>query len=350
MSRKRLLSRLLICAIATLATLATVSTPALAHSTGAPEATNYRSEISSVEPDVAGVDVHVENLDEELALTNRSERDVTVLGYDHEPYLRVGPSGVFVNTRSPAHYLNRTAEGETRPPPDADPASEPRWTKLTSSHTVHWHDHRAHWMQTDPPPQVRADPNGRHVIDADWQIELRHGDVPVLVTGTLVWEPGPQPIRWYALIVLTVLASIVATLPRVPRARVVTTGVFALFLGVGVVGIVDELTAMTGSIATRFGSGFEAITPALIGLIIGIYGMVRSWNKALDGPWYLLFSALTLGVLAGANELDVFTHSQLPTTLPYWVARSTVALAIGLGVGLAIASVLRIRSSRLSRP
>ena len=41
---------------------------------------------------------------------------MVVLGYDDEPYLRVGPRGVFENVKSPATYLNRSLTVTAAPP------------------------------------------------------------------------------------------------------------------------------------------------------------------------------------------------------------------------------------------
>ena len=75
----------------------------------------------------------------QLELTNRSGQEVLVRGYRLEPYLRVGPDGVFENQRAPSAYTNRfstapasiparlSASVATRPPSSAGrkPLSEP---------------------------------------------------------------------------------------------------------------------------------------------------------------------------------------------------------------------------------
>src|SRR5947209_10016612 len=97
--------------------------PAAAHSaTGGPISTDWRSTLEAVTPAVTGVRVSVVDLSQRLELSNAGPTEVMVLGYHGEPYLRVGPAGVFENVRSPAHFLNRPGAAAGAPvPSQADP-------------------------------------------------------------------------------------------------------------------------------------------------------------------------------------------------------------------------------------
>ena len=41
-----------------------------------------------------------------MELVRTTAKDVQILGYEGEPYIRLGTDGVFVNTNSPAYYTN----------------------------------------------------------------------------------------------------------------------------------------------------------------------------------------------------------------------------------------------------
>ena len=102
-----------------------------------------------------------------------------MLGYDGEPYLRVGPNGVFENIRSPATYLNRSTTITGAPPKSADAKASPRVAHACRpGTTASWHDHRAHFMGGDDPPAVARDPDTRRVVD-NCVIPMRVGNEDV---------------------------------------------------------------------------------------------------------------------------------------------------------------------------
>jgi hypothetical protein len=77
-----------------------VAPPVGAHPLGGVEPSNYRARVLAVRPPVPGLRVEVVDAGTRLRLVN-GPRDVVVLGYQFEPWLRVGPRGVFENSRSP---------------------------------------------------------------------------------------------------------------------------------------------------------------------------------------------------------------------------------------------------------
>ena len=110
--------------------------PAGAHGVGGIRPTNYETVITGTRPQVQGIAVQPVDLGDRLELTNETARDVVLLGYDGEPYLRVGPRGVFENTRSPATYVNRTRRGTTPVPSSADPEAPPEWRQVSDEAVV----------------------------------------------------------------------------------------------------------------------------------------------------------------------------------------------------------------------
>jgi hypothetical protein len=148
----------------------------------------FRSTVLSVAPKTAGVKVAVVDWDDRLRIENGSGTELLVLGYDGEPYLRIGPSGVHRNERSPASYLNRDRFARSAVPLTADPGAAPRWRRLSPRPVWQWHDHRIQWMGVGPPVQVREAPRQTHRI-FDWRVPARLGDRPLTVLGRLDYVP-----------------------------------------------------------------------------------------------------------------------------------------------------------------
>jgi hypothetical protein len=167
--------------------------PAAAHPATEFAPSNYQTRITSVAPAIAGLTMGAVDHGDQLALTNATGRDIVVLGYAAEPYLRVGSRGVFTNQRSPATFLNRDRFPTVQIPPQVNPKAAPIWRRVGGGQRVTWHDHRAHWMGTSDPPTVQAAPWRLHVINPRWRVELRDGGRRIIVTGDLRWVPTPVP-------------------------------------------------------------------------------------------------------------------------------------------------------------
>lgn len=311
--------------------------PAAAHSVGGVEASNFETTVNGLTPRVPGLTVEAVDLGSELELRNDTGADVIVPGYQGEPYLRVGPGGVFENRRSPAAYLNRSRNGKTRVPSDADAAAPPDWRKTGSGVTARWHDHRAHWMGTSDPPEVVRDPGRRHVIDR-WRVGLQRGSQTITVRGDLVWVPGPSPWGW-------IIGALVAALALVALSRTrLWASVLAVALGIVVVSeavhVIGQWTATAASFGSKLSASIYSIGGVALAVIALVWILVRPPSNAIPA---VLFAGLVVVAAGGLADLTVLTRSQLPTDLPDGIARLQVAIALGLGIGLAAAAALRLR-------
>ena len=140
MTVRRLLAAIAVTAVAVIGG----ASPAAAHGGSGPGPTNYETRVHEVSPSTPGLHVRAIDLGERLELRNQTGETVIVLGYDDEPYLRVGPDGVFENVRSPAVYLNDEPDlTDARVPDSADADATPDWRLVGSGTTARWHDHRA---------------------------------------------------------------------------------------------------------------------------------------------------------------------------------------------------------------
>jgi hypothetical protein len=336
--------------LAAMAIVVAQPVPASAHTVSGPKPTNYRTTLRSVTPRVPGISVRVVELGNKLELTNRTPTDVLVLGYDGEPYLRVGPHGVYTNLRSKATYLNRTRAGTT-PVPDialrATAQAAPRWRRISAGHTAIWHDHRIHWMGTAPPPAVQRDPGSFHRVKARWTVPLRYGDRPVAVVGRLDWVPGPGGWPWLPVVVVLGIAGFAAAF-RKPRGTAI-----AAIVGMVGVDLVHSITAEVARAGTQlaktvqfFGDNFVSVL-VWIAAVLVIRGLRRGDVVARYGM--VLIGAM-VALVSGFSDLSSLWKSQLATVGPFVLARAEVAVELGLGIGVVVGALGALRRSSPQPP
>lgn len=318
--------------------IAALAAPAAAHGRGT-ESTNFSSRVTNA-PDLPGVTWEVLGGDQYLSLTNTTDTEVLVTGYEGEPYARIGPEGVFVNLASEATYLNADRYADAPVPPDVGADKEPRWDQVSGDSTYAWHDHRIHWMSPSLPPQV-TDPGQRTVVNPNWEVVFEYGDRTETVTGELIWVPPASPVPWLAVaLVLTLPALLGLRLAEGPDwvQRMITPA--AVVLGVvallNVTHLVDDLIAIPLPLSTKAVSALQ--TALFVGL--GLFGAVVA-RRGKDGA----FTALGVGaggILVGQGllYLDVLNYSQSASVFPDWSAKLTVALSLVQALPVGVVAVL----------
>jgi hypothetical protein len=313
--------------------------PAGAHGVGGLEPTNYETRVDGVTPETPGIEVDVVDLDA-IQLRNTTDRVVTVLGYEREPYLRIGPRGVFENTRSPAVFLNRTRIPEREAPHDRyDADAAPRWRQVDDEPVATWHDHRTHFMGSHDPPAVEQDPDRTHVVIPNWRVPLDYGDTRLAITGDALWVPGPSPWPWVVLAVG--LAAVVGVLARTRVWVRVMEAALAILVVSESIHVVGAWQASSASLGSR---ALESLY-SLGGIVVSLLALL--WLRGRD-PYAatpaVLVAGLFVFVAGGLADVTALTRSQLPTSLPVDLARLTVTVALGLGAGLVIAAAGRLKA------
>lgn len=305
-----------------------------AHGAESVPATNQEPRIRSVTPAAPGIDVRIVDVGEHVEVRNETATEVTVLGYDDEPYLRVGPEGVFRNRRSPATYWNEQ-ELQTRALPagfDADAA--PDWDRISGGRVVRWHDHRAHWMGPEPG-------SGGQILST-WEITILTGDDEIVVRGDIVQRPAPSPLgplaigAGFALVVA--VASRTRWWPLVLLAGLVAlTGSAALDVG-------GRWGATSRSGPTK---AFEAIYTMAGGVLTGwaAVRLARLWRRRdpYDTTPMVLLSAVVVTLALALAQLPWLGRAVLPTEVPPGLARVLAGVAVGTGVGTMVGAALRLR-------
>ncbi|MEW6477505.1 MAG: hypothetical protein AB1679_35085 [Actinomycetota bacterium] len=333
--------RTLLAAVAALTWIGIAAGPASAHSVSGQSATNLQTNLRSVTPTVPGLTVKVVESGSRMELTNRTGQEVIVLGYKNEPYLRVGPDGVFQNRLSPATYINKSREGE-EPPEAATKAQvgETDWEKISSDPVARWHDHRIHWMAPNDPPAARAEPGKRHVITAEWVVPLKFGAQTIAVKGDLVWEPGPSALPWYLLI-----AVLIAAVVLVGRGAGWAGGLAAVtggLLAIDVFHILGLGLANAGDLGYQLGEALSGSPFAVVGWVVGLLAIVWLLRRGSDGLPLAALAGLEIALIGGVSDINALSRSEVPFGFGAGLARFAVAASIGIGFGLAIAAALRL--------
>ena len=335
-------ARLLIVLLGVLATLA-VAGPASAHVGGGVAGSDFDGKVRSVTPAMPGVTVRVLQFGDDLEIVNRSATEVQVPGYFDEPYLRIGPSGVWRNTRSPATYINLDRFGRVKLPADADAQAAPNWEQVSTEPAYVWHDHRTHWMtQGLLPPAVAADPTVPHTVFV-WKIALRHGDSPVTVTGELTWSPPPNPgLVWPSVVVLALLPVAAGLFARSARPL----GVLLLVGAAAVLWHAVVTPAPPANVSSHAGAIMAALFPALTAVLVAGLGFRSSLRGrgAMTGLLAVVLGWLLL--VEGLPDVDVLWSAHVLSTGPELPARLAVAVLVAFGPGLVVGGIAAVRRFR----
>jgi hypothetical protein len=307
------------------AAVALTASPAAAHDLGGRQPTDIRSEVEAMRPSTPGVTARVVELSGRMELHNESSADVVVLGYDGEPYLRVGPSGTFENARSPAVFLNRTNEPDVAVPDRYDADAGPEWRRVSDETRVRWHDHRAH-----------ASRGALAQRPITWEIDLTVDGQPAVIAGrSVLIEPDP----WWVWAVLSAcVAAAIVVAAHVRWRRTMLVALAALAAG----GAVQLAGSWSSTADTFVGRAGAAALPAaaLAVAVVAILQVVRRRDSA--AAWVLV-AAVAMFVTLGVSDILFWFRSQLPSSLDWNAVRAIVALEIGGAAGIGVAAASRLR-------
>ncbi|MGH9245558.1 MAG: hypothetical protein ACRD29_14830 [Acidimicrobiales bacterium] len=292
---------------------------------------DYRSTVTAVTPVSAGVVAEVVGGDAFLSLTVDSEQEVTVLGYENEPYIRFAADGtVAVNQRSPASWINEDRFGATEAPADADAQAPPRWEEVGSGGEWAWHDHRIHWMVPDSPPGVGADG-----LVFEWAVPIDVDGRAVDVQGRLVREEPTAPWPW--VLIGAVVAGGLVGVGWVVRERRRAVAVLAAIGG---------LVAGGGALAATVGeavvlppgadTGWLPLVVAAVAVGAGVAAAVTvigRWSAAVARVATLVAAACA--GWSAVLRLPVLWEPVLVGGLPEPLDRAVTAIALAGAAGAA---------------
>jgi hypothetical protein len=296
--------------VALLAAVVALLAPATAaaHLRTSRVAVDYRATVAPLRLPLAGaLRVRIYRADLALGLTALGGHHVVVRGYLGEPFLRLGPGGVFVNEAS------TTAAGTGLVPALRRGG---HWRLRSTRPTVIWHDARV-----------------RHAGRGRWSIPVIVDGRRARLEGTLVKVDRPSVVPWVTLgLVFAVMTSVL--LVRRPQ-RALRSSTAWLGAAAALATLVTAIGLALSSTASK-GTWVESANEILLALVgLGFILCASRDGRALAGGLVGL-----LAVAAGATRLPVLLHGIVLSALPGQVARTAVVLAISTGAAAAILGVV----------
>ena len=283
--------------------------------------TDYRSTVEDVVPSVDGIEIRVVGGDAFLEVVAAPGHEVTVAGYQNEPYLRFLSDGVVErNRRSPATALNETRYGN-EPAAGSDPEAPPEWEEVASGGEYAWHDHRIHWMTLDDPAVAPGE------VVLEWTVPLTVDGESVEVEGTLVREAPVSPWPWVAVAVAVAGALVAFGWRRKGWAAIGPAAVTVLVCSAiaTALGGIEWLAAPTGTgpsplvvalPVAGLGAAVVSVVEAQRRRRIEVAALAAAGSVALVGGWALY-------------RLAVLWKPVLPTPLSENLERAGMAVVAG---------------------
>jgi hypothetical protein len=138
---------------------------AFAHGPHGVNGTGYVASVNVVDPQVLGLEAKV-ILDDQLLVSNLTQKPLQILDRRGRPFIRFRPGGV-----------ERLQEGE--------------WRRINTGAAYAWHDSRVVGSGT-PPPAVPGTPETAPRFVRNWTVPGRIGDRAFTIEGALAWVEPPK--------------------------------------------------------------------------------------------------------------------------------------------------------------
>lgn len=308
--------------------LLVLATPTTAHADPAGP-TDFRTTIVSISPEPDGVTVSVEGGDSFLRVEVDPGRSVEIPGYDGEPYLRIGADGtVERNRRSFATYYNDDRYGQVDVPAIVDNAAPADWEVVGRAGAWAWHDHRAHWMGTEPP--IGLEP-GESLPAQTIPILVDGSPVSIVVETTLIAPP-----TWWPLVLIAVAVGAVAALgvSAGPAVSMLMMGAMAGFAVVVGLGQWASVASETGRPATWW--LLPTVGMLAIAVAVTLFGRFATLTPAMTA-----LAAMQVGLWAVVRS-EGLSRPVLPTVLPAAFDRGVTAAVLVGSTIIGIAALVRL--------
>ena len=150
-----------------------------------------------IKPDAPGVEVEVVyTANFQLVLRNSGDKELTVYADEKdlgdgkgEPYIRIGPEGVFGNFKSPSWYNSNVPEGLLKFPEGSEAGADvpPVWRRVTAEPVWGWFDHRLHPVERYVNQETKQ--SKKPVKLGEWKVPISIGGDKGAIEGRLEYKP-----------------------------------------------------------------------------------------------------------------------------------------------------------------
>jgi hypothetical protein len=254
--------------------------------------------------------------------------------------LRIGPDGVFENVHSPAVFWNKSAFITSTPPAQYDAHKAPVWRRISSGTVARWHDHRAHYL--GGAPSAGASP-----VVLRWTLPIEYQGRRAAFAGDDFYVRPSSALPYLAIAAVVAIALFAAARRR--SWPIVLAVSLAVLVGAAIVQVLGEWGAVTLSLGSRIGEHVYVFAGIALGVAAFVW-LLRRRGSPFDATPIALLAGLALLLASGLTGLPLLTHSEIPTTLPFNVDRTLIALTIGTGAAVVVIAATKLRPPFQARP
>ncbi len=182
-------------------------------------------------------------------------------------------------------------------------------------------------------------------MQAEWRIDLQQASGPVAVTGRLTWIPGLSPAPWLAVAAGLLALGLVLGLTRRWGAL---AGAVALVTVNDVFHAVATAWSWSGDAVYRATRLIDGNSFSIAGWVVGVvaFGWLR--HQRADGLYAAALAGASAFLFTGLLDFGVLGRSQAPFNGPLALDRATVAISLGLGLGVVLGALAGVRVNRAS--
>jgi hypothetical protein len=286
--------------------------------------THYDSTVTDLVPDVDGVTAEIHGGDSFLTVSvDGTAEEVLVPGYDgEEVYLRFTPDGtVYENRNSATYYQNLDRYGA--PVPDTAGAdAEPEWVQVSTDGTYAWHDHRIHWMSPTPPDQVQLSADEPQPL-YEWEVPLVVAGDPAVISGELVWHPGPAPVVPGVVLVVGLALGLAVAWRS-------ATGAAAVAAISGVLALAVVLSGRVG-LPTGADTDPALLPPAVVAVAAPLLALLARSRSAGERAALVAIGGIA-AVATVLLDVSALTSPFVPSLLPSVAVRGLLGAVLGLAL------------------